>query len=272
MDIDRSLRTQPITGLIAKWEHCSGVCTTRSEALRMMAFMARHTVLVRTAWGRMQIEESLLIEAFDTKYLGGRTLHLRLMDLPVYYEIFLGRGYDAALRQLAPEPTVIDLGAHVGLFALRTKMMRPGAQVISVEPAPSNAALCRLNTAGLYDAHLEVAAYHPTETSLLLDASGQGHNYKTRATGGGTAVVPSLSLSALLTKYEIDSVDMVKIDIEGGEDAILGSKDEAVLRRSRQLLVEVHAPGSIGDFAGIIGEKAVYELATTDHESTYYIR
>ncbi len=271
MDISHQHRTVAITGQAAKWEHCTGVCTTHREAARLMAFMARHSVAVRTARGRAQVAQSQRRHSFETKYLRGRTLHLRLMDLPVYYEIFLGRGYDAALRQLAPEPTVIDLGAHVGLFALRTKMMRPGARVVSVEPAGDNAELWRRNTADLYDVHLEEAAYHPTEPSLLLEASGLGHSYRTRVTGGGTAVVPAVSLGELIAKHGIDGVDMIKVDIEGAEGAIVGSDDERMLARSRQLILEVHQPLSIGDFAAAVGDRTVYELTDAGHETLYFI-
>lgn len=236
-----------------------------------MAFMAGHSLDGRTSTGRGAIDGDQTARQFRTKYLGGRALHLRPMDLPVYYELFLTGAYDAALRRLPPEPVVVDLGGHVGLFALRVKMMRPAARVVSLEPAAANVAVFSQNTAGLYEVELREGAYHPTEPSVLLSTGGMGHNYRTSVTGGGNSIVAGISLSKLLDEYRLDRVDLLKANIEGAEGELPGSADEHYLRETRQVLIELHAPTTLRAFTSAFGGRKVYELASNGRDAAYWI-
>ena len=272
MKIDHSRAARPQSGQAAKWLHCRGVCVDRAEARRLMAFMARHTLLMRTSWGRRHVYGSQRAETFDTGFLGGRRLHLRLMDLPVYYELFLTGAYDAALRQLPPEPLVVDLGGHVGLFALRTRIMRPLARVVSLEPAPDNVAVYRLNTEGFHEVELRQRAYHPSAERLTLVTEDHGHNHRTREVDFGvSATVGATSLRHLTRLSPNRPIDLLKVDIEGAEAAIPGSPDEEILRSARQLLLETHAPTRIEDFTTGIGPRTIYALGRGDTDASYWI-
>ena len=52
--------------------------------------------------------------------------------------------------------------------------------------------------------------------------------------------VPGISLGQLLTDYAIESVDLLKIDCEGGEYAILEGSPADVLGRFRNIVFEYH--------------------------------
>ena len=52
--------------------------------------------------------------------------------------------------------------------------------------------------------------------------------------------VPGISLEQLFKDHEIESVDLLKMDIEGGEYAILQSTPSEVLKRVRNIVFEYH--------------------------------
>jgi hypothetical protein len=52
--------------------------------------------------------------------------------------------------------------------------------------------------------------------------------------------VPAYSISTLLDRFKISSIDILKIDIEGAESAVFGQGDTTFLARTRACGVECH--------------------------------
>lgn len=69
----------------------------------------------------------------------------------LYREIFVFDGYGDP--ELGPDPFVVDVGANIGLFLLRTKLRHPDAEIVAFEPMPDLAECVRRNIAhhGLTD-------------------------------------------------------------------------------------------------------------------------
>ncbi|OJF15577.1 FkbM family methyltransferase [Couchioplanes caeruleus] len=185
----------------------------------------------------------------------------------IYEEVFRRNTYLRRLKPIGPDPFVVDAGANIGLFTLFIKRHYPGASVVAVEPIPCNAEAIRANlrlyglsgvtvhAEGLSDkadtvdfhffpsmpgnstAHLggkladrdTIAAYVDRD---LLD---QVYRYD-------TIRVPVRPLSEILRESASPElpIDLVKMDIEGGEEAALDGIDERDWSRIRQLALEVH--------------------------------
>jgi FkbM family methyltransferase len=163
--------------------------------------------------------------------------------VPVY-EVFAEDCYrlDWFLGPLRDEPLgVLDIGAHVGAFACRLAAVAPAAQLLCVEPSVVTAGFLRRNVA---DNRLEnrvqvveaaVAARGGTVT--LADNGGGSALNGLSADGTGTRVV-AVPFAELARR--LPSVDVVKIDCEGGEyDAVLGS-DASAWRSVRRVVLEYH--------------------------------
>ncbi len=161
---------------------------------------------------------------------GGRAVHLRhgTRDIEIFNEIFIpGReSYEppatvaGALDTLGPL-RIGDLGANIGLFGVFALGRWPVVSMRSYEPDPANAALLRATiaandgTARWELAPVAVSNARTTatfETGLLSESrlAGEGHG------GVETIEVPVVDL------YTEPPVDLLKIDIEGAEWAILG--------------------------------------------------
>lgn len=111
---------------------------------------------------------------------------------------------------------ILDLGANVGLFGVFAAGRWPQAQVLAVEPDPDNLAVLRRCVAlsGRGDAWQVVpAAAAAHDGTVAFEGGGQSLS---RIAPDAAGSVPAIDALARL-----DGVDLLKMDIEGGEWAIL---------------------------------------------------
>jgi FkbM family methyltransferase len=170
-----------------------------------------------------------------------------------FKEIFMDECYTRGLRgRLDSEPTIIDVGANAGFFSLFAASRFPGARIVSVEPIPANFRQLERN-AGLNPEAaltcLEAAVYSHTGRIGLSAETGDGFTTSASADGGDryrqeTVEVDCLSLADLFDTQGIERCDLLKMDCEGAEYAILYRAPEPVLGGIRQMAIEVHrGPG-----------------------------
>ncbi len=142
----------------------------------------------------------------------------------------------------------VDVGANVGAFGLG--LVARGLAIergIAAELNPTTAARCRRNiecnglAAQVSVVNCGVAAgggeidFAPTDHAL-------GDNIYHRAASGAGQRVELLSLSTLLHRHAAGCVDfdLLKLDCEGAEYAILRTTPAEVLRAFRYLIIEFH--------------------------------
>ncbi len=133
---------------------------------------------------------------------------------------------------------VLDLGAHAGYFARWALENWPVASILSLEPDEGNAAVLKKNHAEAADPRwrfLQAAA--STSAGIAHFSGGRG------SSGGisldGEDEVPTVDALPLLA-----DVDIAKIDIEGGEWALLRD-DRFELCAPTVLVLEYHPGPSV---------------------------
>ena len=155
---------------------------------------------------------------------------------------------------------IVDLGANIGLFGAFAAARWPTAQIIAFEPDPANFAMHELTIGinGLEHRWQLVAAaagVHDGEVRFLAGRETLSRIAEPSDEAGVTVLVRDvLEL--------VGSADLVKMDIEGGEWAILG---DPRFRRSppRVVVLEYHPSGCpAGD------PRATAERALRDAELT----
>lgn len=126
--------------------------------------------------------------------------------------------------------TILDIGANVGSFALWALRRWPGSIVHSYEANPDTFALLKRNTRGIERIHCVNAAVFPS-------AAGKA-KFFARYAGDGEAALLDYAADTFRTEvieatHDVDVVtpaslpraDVVKIDIEGGEAAVIEAMD-----------------------------------------------
>jgi FkbM family methyltransferase len=184
---------------------------------------------------------------------GGQSIRIQeLTDLKTFWQIFLRKVY----RVEASDRIILDIGANVGLFSLYAARVAPAARIFAVEPFP--ATFNRLRE--FVQEHrlteritcLNHAVTGEGGVRFMRDDSVPSQQRALAAAGepaSGTPVA-SKTLAQLLREHSLNRVDLLKMDIEGGEYEVLLSTPPEVLRVVRRIAVEYHgdcAPHSKGE-------------------------
>lgn len=165
--------------------------------------------------------------------------------LRLFKELFLAEPY--AFVPGTPTPLILDGGANIGMAVLYFKKQFPGARIVAFEPNPAAFALLSRNVAAnrLRDVQLHPVALAAASGELPLyfgdDGASLTASLRPHAGGGRTVRVPARRLADFLAPEPV--VDLLKLDVEGAEPAILADLSRAgLLRRIRQYIVEYHYP------------------------------
>jgi FkbM family methyltransferase len=178
------------------------------------------------------------------------TLRAGSADASTFEHIFVWTDYD--LDYPAGVRTIIDAGANIGLSAVFFATRFPDATIIAIEPEANNFQLLRKNTAPYPRVIPLQAALWSSDTTLgLSNPSDRVDSYRFDASAPGDTV-QAFSLPSILRKFAIAAVDVLKMDIEGGESAVFAASEEWI-DRVRMFIVELH-----GDDA-----RATFENATS---------
>lgn len=149
-----------------------------------------------------------------------------------------------------PRDVILDIGAHIGTFALLAAKLAPEGRVHAIEASQDTFNYLRINQAinglaRLSVHHLALADKEGT-ARLSHDAAGAwGHSIMTTLSSRGEEV-RTQSLAAFMGEQAIGRVDFAKLNCEGAEFPILVKAPREVLARFERLLVLFHcdlAPG-----------------------------
>jgi len=153
--------------------------------------------------------------------------------------------YDFDTLPALDRPTVLDIGANVGIFSWFALMKWPGAKVIAYEPHPETCRDLRGNFGDLVEVH-EQAVTHPktTDRARLFEGVHARSECSLRDDVRWPHVSQNLERWTdveLVDAKHLPPCQVLKVDTEGNEVPILSGYKH--LAQVVVMLVEVHAVG-----------------------------
>lgn len=165
---------------------------------------------------------------------------MRKSDIFTLAEIFHENQY--ALESTLPDrPTIIDAGANIGVTALWFLARHPGAVLHCFEPESTNFRLLQQNLKQFPEVTANQAAVGDRSGKVCLHLAPHGaeHSLVDTDAPGLIEEVDCLRLEDYVARHEIDSIDLLKLDVEGSEyDALVGLGD--AIERVRVIVGEMH--------------------------------
>lgn len=163
----------------------------------------------------------------------------------IYLGAFEPQETAAVRRRLKPGMTFLDVGANVGYFSLlaASRVGREG-RVFSVEPSPYAyerlAATVRANGLSQVRTFRMGLSSAEGELPLYVPPASDGFHSPSMAAGWETTVtVPVRRLDDCLDEWGVETVDLMKLDVEGHEPHVLeGAAGSLAAGRIRAVLVE----------------------------------
>jgi FkbM family methyltransferase len=138
---------------------------------------------------------------------------------------------------LHPGDTYVDVGAHVGYHALLARhLVGAAGRIYAIDPQPYNCGKILANAELNGFANIVVIAAAASDSEGFVDLKNQSSRDRARLTltgpgindGALTFVVPKVTLAWLFKKYQFDRVELLKIDVEGFEHAVLQGAGNAI--------------------------------------------
>ncbi len=170
-------------------------------------------------------------------------LAARKEDWPAVREVIVEDEYACIDKLFAPgeAPRILDLGANIGTFAMRVLSRCPAAKVASVEPASDTYEVLHLNKQRNpeYDWQIFNVGVWGRDASLTLERRGISLGHRV-IEGIGEEAIEGVSLPSLLSRLGWDRANLIKIDIEGGEESVVPAARD-VLSNVDALIIEVHS-------------------------------
>lgn len=180
-------------------------------------------------------------------------------------------------RLVRPGDRVIDAGGHIGYFSVFfARLVGPGGAVHVFEPSPNNLPYLRQNTHLLANTviHTQAVSSHAGREVLFMDdLTGQNsslgsvyYGLQANAEKAHTKVLISEAEVEVirLDDLSIDRVDVIKIDIEGGELNALRGAQRMLSQEHPLLMVEISAARS--DVSDLLRSHG-YQLLTPSGEA-----
>src|SRR5262249_34303938 len=151
---------------------------------------------------------------------------------------------DLFVREVMTATTVVDAGAHVGLYALLAARASPEARVLAFEPDPYNRGALAYNVRRLGARNVEVIdkalADRAGRASFFRSRSTIGSSLTRRAAGDVEIEVELTTLDAELGNTAARSL-VVRLNIEGAEPLALEGMRKTLAASERvALFAEIH--------------------------------
>lgn len=182
-------------------------------------------------------------------------------DEIVVKEIFEENVYEVHDTHFNRGGVVVDIGANIGTFSLFAAQFAD--RVYAVEPEPHNLKALKNNIIinNMNDKVITIPyGISDFKGTAVIHDSGGGSSIKDDGSFG--AEIEIMTLDNLFSLYQIDSVDVLKIDVEGSEvEIILGASQEN-LNKCKYITMEfdIRSGKSLG--------KMTQKLSETHHVRT----
>jgi len=158
--------------------------------------------------------------------------------------------------------TILDIGANTGIFALVAKAVNPDAQVIAVEPVARifQKLLGNIALNGGRIQAVQAAVSDRTGTVILYDQPENEHvlsvsldpEWNKASSAIRPVEVPCITVADLLARHGTNTVDLLKIDVETHEAAVLRGFQEILHRDRPTLLIELLNDTVANDVAALV--------------------
>ncbi len=185
-------------------------------------------------------------------------------DLVMFEQVFVRRDYEFD-PGFVPS-TIVDAGANAGYASLYFHRKYPDARIIAIEPDSDNCGTLRLNTghipkiqvvnAGLWCSRQALAVADTGTPKCMISLKPAAHP--------GPENIDGYGVGDILRMMDTEVIDLLKIDIEGGELELFSENFLPWITKVRVIIIELHdrmRPGCAAAFYS-----AIRPLRFTQHQ------
>lgn len=184
-------------------------------------------------------------------------LRMGTADIGTYILIFVNEEYNFKTKY--DPKLIIDAGANIGLTSIYFANKFPNAKIISIEPEKNNFEMLKRNVKSYNNIiPLYSALWHKNENIELIDAglgtdgfitinkNGMNDIYSNLPTHKSNVFsanksyqVPGKTVDTIIKDFGLQSVDILKVDIEGSEKEVF-ENSSLWIDKVNSIVIELH--------------------------------
>ncbi|WP_299550354.1 FkbM family methyltransferase [Seonamhaeicola sp.] len=160
-------------------------------------------------------------------------------DLRIFRQLFIEEEYNVDIPFKVK--TIVDAGANCGYSLVYFANKFKGAKIIAIEPESSNIEMIKMNISNYRNIEVIQGGLWDKSCSLMIVNKNAGKwAFKVSETTEDKAEFMGISLEDIMSTYKLESIDLLKMDIEGSEKAVFLNHYENWLPKTRFGLLEIH--------------------------------
>jgi FkbM family methyltransferase len=181
-------------------------------------------------------------------------------DIDVFYSVVSFSEFGFPFK-MSDKPIIVDAGANTGISARFFASRYPTATVYAIEPDKENFAMLERNTKpckNIVPVHAALAGKDGVFACANPSSESWARQYRVNVKDSGSDSVEAVSLSTLLKKHAISTVNLLKIDIEGAEKEVFAADCAGWIDAVSTICIELHdseAPGCSRAFYRAISQR-----------------
>lgn len=169
-------------------------------------------------------------------------LRSRTTDIQAFANIWLAEEYKQKGFEIKKDDIIIDIGAHIGLFALYVSQFCSKGKIFCFEPVSENFQLLleniQINGLRNVNAFNLAVLENERDVKIYLNEDKSAHNFY--ETNLNFEDVKSISLKKIMDLNDISICNLLKLDCEGSEYAILEALPDQYFNNIKKICLEYH--------------------------------
>lgn len=168
-------------------------------------------------------------------------------DIAVFTSIFAFNEFEVNI-EVPNSGVILDCGANIGASTIYFANKYPEALIIALEPNQANFELCQKNThslknviclnAAIWTHSCELYLQNPQDEDWAFRYENKKDLEAVESQKGEK--VTAFSVTELIDKYQLKRIDLMKIDIEGGEKELFSGNSLDWIDAVDNFIIELH--------------------------------
>lgn len=163
-------------------------------------------------------------------------------DLPIFYQVFCDLQYDISFFLDFTPMSIIDAGANVGYASLYFSNQYPQAKIISIEPESRNFEQLKMNAVAYPNIKpIQGGVWNQSGWAHIKNIQEADASFEIEVDDKeGTNTFKTFSILDIMEIGGFNSIDILKMDIEGAEYFVFSENPESWLQHTKCIVIELH--------------------------------
>ena len=163
---------------------------------------------------------------------------LRIRTTDFFTAMEIKKSYDVSPN--FPVNNIIDLGGNIGLTSAYLASKFPKAKIVTVEPEASNFEMLKVNIAPYPNiVPVNKGVFHKECYLKIINEGTANCCFRLEESEEPTSI-HAISIPSLMQQYGMETIDILKMDIEGGERYLFNEQAHEWLSKVKILMIELH--------------------------------